>query len=41
MPSKKPSKKISKKQKQKELKKEKPATDLDSLLEEKGLKDKK
>jgi len=41
MPAKKPSKKISKKQKQKELKEEKPATDLDSLLEEKGLKDKK
>lgn len=39
--AKKPSKKLSKKQKQKELKKEKPATDLDSLLEEKGLKDKK
>jgi archaellum component FlaG (FlaF/FlaG flagellin family) len=41
MPAKKPSKKISKKQKQKKLKTEKPATDLDSLLEEKGLKDKK
>ena len=41
IPAKKPSKKLSKKQKQKELKKEKPATDLDSLLEEKGLKDKK
>lgn len=41
MSAKKPSKKIPKKQKQKELKKEKPATDLDSLLEEKGLKDKK
>ena len=41
IPAKKPSKKISKKQKQKEKKTEKPATDLDSLLEEKGLKDKK
>ena len=41
MPAKKTTKKITKKQKQKELKKEKPATDLDSLLEEKGLKDKK
>jgi archaellum component FlaG (FlaF/FlaG flagellin family) len=41
MPAKKPSKKLSKKQKQKEPKTEKPATDLDSLLEEKGLKDKK
>jgi hypothetical protein len=38
--AKKPSKKSSKKQKQKEIKTEKPATDLDSLLEEKGLKDK-
>jgi len=41
IPAKKPSKKLFKKQKQKELKTEKPATDLDSLLEEKGLKDKK
>jgi hypothetical protein len=41
MPAKKASKKLSKKQKQKEIKTEKPATDLDSLLEEKGLKDKK
>ena len=40
-PAKKPSKKLSKKKKQKEIKTEKPATDLDSLLEEKGLKDKK
>lgn len=39
MPTKKPSKKSSKKQKQKEIKTEKPTTDLDSLLEEKGLKD--
>ena len=39
--AKKPSKKLLKKQKQKELKTEEPATDLDSLLEEKGLKDKK
>jgi len=41
MPAKKPSRKLSKKQKQKELKTEEPATDLDSLLEEKGLEDKK
>jgi hypothetical protein len=41
LPAKKASKKLSKKQKQKDIKTEKPATDLDSLLEEKGLKDKK
>jgi archaellum component FlaG (FlaF/FlaG flagellin family)/predicted RNA-binding protein YlxR (DUF448 family) len=39
--AKKSSKKLSKKQKQKKLKTEEPTTDLDSLLEEKGLKDKK